>query len=830
MGSPAPAPVSLCLIVKNEPKLREHLTPLRPWVKQVCVLDTGSSVEHLKTLRALETEGIIDTLRIGAQGEFDFHGVPIDFARARNASFDLAVEPWILWMDGDDEIDGIEKIGAIIAEHEGYRPYNPGAEFEIKFPYEYSYDAQGRCELVVERERLFSNRRAWHWCWVVHESVCAAPGQGAARFTRTDVVWKHRRQQTGKDGAQSTTRNWALFEKYWEHLDKDAPVDPRMAFYTAMTLRELGRREEAAKYFRLALEHYTIDEDIVVTALRYVGLLLEEGKHREAMVYAFIALRAKEDWGQGWLAVAQVYAEMAKKDNWQHRRTLERLVNFGTIALTLPFSNWFGDPRDRLQVMIAMSIALDHMSRYEEALSLCEKGLKEYPNDAALTGNRDLMLAVVEERRSVEVAERLQAIRARGGAHRRVVDRVASRIAGVYQLTQPAAPASPVEDLLPLRADGTLRILFACGASWQPWNPKIVESPEYRGGGSEVAVVEISKRLAALGHEVMVATDCGTPGVYDGVTWVPSDYLGVAQKTDVLVAWRMASHVNFPVTARLRVLWCHDILAHGANEENLARFDKVVVLSNYHRDQVRGHHPSLGLEKFEVLRSGADARRFGNQLRPRHPGKAVWTSSPDRGLVHLLEIWPAVRKVVPNAELHIFYGWDMWQRMGTDPMGLMHVQHLVRSLKDHGVVYRERVSSDDLATELLTAGVWAYPCTFPEIFCVAGVEAQMAGLRCVASPAGALRETILAGSGAGVEGDPGSLPARESYLRLVVEAMTEPDGATGSKWLPRHTIAHNAQVAFDLGPLGALWEQRLRSWLADKIVMPIFESALAAAE
>jgi len=41
----------------------------------------------------------------------------------------------------------------------------------------------------------------------------------------------------------------------------------------------------------------------------------------------------------------------------------------------------------------------------------------------------------------------------------------------------------------------------------------------------------------------------------------------------------------------------------------------------------------------------------------RHKHWVIYTSSYDRGLEHLLKMWPDVKKAVPDAELHIFYGW-----------------------------------------------------------------------------------------------------------------------------------------------------------------------------
>ena len=46
----------------------------------------------------------------------------------------------------------------------------------------------------------------------------------------------------------------------------------------------------------------------------------------------------------------------------------------------------------------------------------------------------------------------------------------------------------------------------------------------------------------------------------------------------------------------------------------------------------------------------------------RHKHWVIYTSSYDRGLEHLLKMLPDVKKAVPDAELHVFYGWDLFVR------------------------------------------------------------------------------------------------------------------------------------------------------------------------
>jgi hypothetical protein len=44
------------------------------------------------------------------------------------------------------------------------------------------------------------------------------------------------------------------------------------------------------------------------------------------------------------------------------------------------------------------------------------------------------------------------------------------------------------------------------------------------------------------------------------------------------------------------------------------------------------------------------------------PFKMLYASSPDRGLEHLLRMWPQIKEKIPGAELHFCYGWNMFDK------------------------------------------------------------------------------------------------------------------------------------------------------------------------
>lgn len=194
----------------------------------------------------------------------------------------------------------------------------------------------------------------------------------------------------------------------------------------------------------------------------------------------------------------------------------------------------------------------------------------------------------------------------------------------------------------------------------------------------------------------------------------------------------------------------------------------------------------------------------------RNPRKCIYSSSADRGLGTLLDMWPKIRATVPDAELHVFYGFQGWEavaRMNNDRAQLAaiaNMKHLATTLP--GVTLRGRVSQEELAREFLSAGVLVYPTHFWETSCCTCMEAQAAGLLIVSSHLAALPETV---------GDRGVLfradnpdevnseRYQKQFIDQVVEYMRHPDEE--KRLLNQRYAAEH----FSLDTLAEDWSQML---------------------
>jgi glycosyltransferase involved in cell wall biosynthesis len=71
---------------------------------------------------------------------------------------------------------------------------------------------------------------------------------------------------------------------------------------------------------------------------------------------------------------------------------------------------------------------------------------------------------------------------------------------------------------------------------------------------------------------------------------------------------------------------------------------------------------------------------------------------------------------------------------------MMAKAETLEGVTDHG-----KVSQEEIARHSFRAGIWAYPCPFPEIYCITAIKCQAAGAVPVASNYAALDETIQFG-------------------------------------------------------------------------------------
>jgi glycosyltransferase involved in cell wall biosynthesis len=816
--------ISAALIIRDDAStLRPLLESIRGHVDEICVLDTGSVDDSPRIAREFGAKVEVWT------GCNDAEGRIADFAAARNRSFAMASHDWVCWFDGDDVVRGAENLRVLTEQA-------PFEQTMFMLPYEYAHDSQGRVTLLQYRERLMRPRARLEWQSPVHE-VCMPrqPVPGSFGYVASDLVTVvHRQPQSTK--TRETGRNLRILKAYVGTSEGDH----RALYYLGLEYARNGDLGKALKYLKRYIEiadSGKVEVDQKAKAMLEVGNIYSSfGDLEQAIEWTNRATLLRR-WPDPYFQLGELFYKAADPTEMNERRqlTYEQGQNLGKAASFfqqgLQFAEdpiLFTDPMQRKRIHQLLHVCLSAHGDLDGAIASCKAGLdgREDPHISAALK----LYENAKRRRTVDTA--LRELEQAGELTAATAGLVRAALSGeiaVESMAEPAKweppPGAPFE--LPktqtcVPDPGKLDLVFYVGHGLEPWTPETWA--ETGMGGSETMAWEMARRLRKLGHRVRLYGHCSQAqeGLYEGVEWLDaSRYQNVS--CDVLVASRRPEVVDdgFGLQATARVLWVHDIHCGPAFDfKRQSRFDRILCLSNWHRDFFHEtYRASFDKAKIVVTRNGIDLTRFEG-TEERKPHRAIYSSSPDRGLLAAVLAWPKVRESVPDAELHVFYGWQYWEATGATAQ--------VRELKElcektPGIVLRGRVNQKELAREFMRSGVWCYPTWFDETSCITAMEAQAAGCELVTSPIAALPETAGQAVRSWVSSgwdypNPPSAGYLQDVTDTTVVAMRMAERGLGCAGDPRR---------FSLSTLADDWDRMLLELHAElkENVMPRFQGA-----
>jgi len=187
------------------------------------------------------------------------------------------------------------------------------------------------------------------------------------------------------------------------------------------------------------------------------------------------------------------------------------------------------------------------------------------------------------------------------------------------------------------------------------------------------------------------------------------------------------------------------------------------------------------------------------------PFKMLYASSYDRGLEHLLRMWPQVKEKIPTAELHIAYGWDLFLKGYSNNLYMMKWREkMIELMKQEGVTEYGRLSKTDLNKLTEECDVWAYYCTFDETNCITALNSQRLGCVPITMKRAGLMDTVY--SGIMIDGDGFEPETKKKYLEALVHAYQNPE------WLKEESEKGKTEIKdFYWSNIAKLWE---KEWLS----------------
>jgi len=273
-------------------------------------------------------------------------------------------------------------------------------------------------------------------------------------------------------------------------------------------------------------------------------------------------------------------------------------------------------------------------------------------------------------------------------------------------------------------------------------------SPAYQAlGGAEKAFATLPAALARQGHVVRAINRSPNSLSFENVSWIHWD----GRKppiTEILIAFRKPSLLDFVRSTRARILWVTGPPAYLHREATVRMLDRMearlVFLGPTHL-KLFTDGGETSLRHRSIAPGVRQEFRDADPMEPADPPIAIVTTHPKHDLTWLVDLWSnEIRPKVPGAELHVYSAALKQAETGiTVPDDLKEIYGKVLAAKDKGVVIMAPSGDKDMVRAYRGARVHLYPGSEKEMYCATLAETQAVGVPAVARPLGAVKERIL---------------------------------------------------------------------------------------
>ncbi len=257
------------------------------------------------------------------------------------------------------------------------------------------------------------------------------------------------------------------------------------------------------------------------------------------------------------------------------------------------------------------------------------------------------------------------------------------------------------------------------------------------------------------------------------------------------------------------VLWLQDAWYPDLNEKVARDYERIVVLSEWHEQAMR-ELCGVPKELVRIIPNFLVPEHFAPKVE-REPHRFIYASSPDRGLIRLLRMWPMIRNVYPDATLGIFYGWEGCMKLGANNPAW---NERYRSLREEyltlrgqpGVEERGRVNHATIALEMKRSSAWLYPTDFDETFCSNAIKARAAGCIPVCTPRAALNESAKCEQVVYVPQEQPGEPWNDyawRFIQGIQRGLAEPEGE-------RELMSRQAIAEYNVTNIASTWRLLLK--------------------
>lgn len=599
-----------------------------------------------------------------------------------------------------------------------------------------------------KRTRMWRNDGNWRFCGPGVHEYIY-PVDGKYNVFDDDlVVVKHNHDHRAPESYRD--RNDMYVRILNEALLKD-PTDTRAAFYLARTLKDLGDNLEAVEVYKQYLVMDSGFRDEIWQSLYDIAECYKRvGEYELAMKAAEEAIAFDNRRAEAHVLVGLMHQAIGNHE--------EAAKHFETAAGT-PIPDdviLFQNPRahDTIPLDYAIMSYYD-MKQYGLALSASEELLALKPFDTRLQSN-------------TEVIRRM--------AHK--------------------------------------RIFFYLGHTPEPFHADMISRQGV--GGVETTYIELPKALAKRGHDVVVFARTEEEHRSGGVQFVPYEKIMeyMAGGADAIISSRSADVFDLPGMEDMKkITWLQDAAPFVGQDRYGG--DMFVVSSPWHHCYVSEMMAGKGVRKpIKIIPLGINLSDFFYLMRPaqKKRNQVIYSSSPDRGLEYLGEMWPEIVKAVPDIHLVVTYGSAHLRTWSPDPEWQTYVNNLdertLGMFKGHNnVTFTGRLKKSELYKVMGESDLMLYPCAFSETFCLTGLEAQASRTPVITSFLGALPTTLDLVNNTLIVGSPSSASYQNAFISEVKRLLV--DDREDLERRQAGVVSYVDETECDWGDIAEEWETLL---------------------
>lgn len=587
--------IALAAITKGDVELKSlkrMVVSVEKYVDGVYITTNG---KHDKTKKWLESKGF-------NHSHLDWDD---DFSAQRNFNFSQVPEGYdfIFWLDSDDVLIGGQHLQEVaqITKTKGREVAFLNYWYGCEFDGEPSQETFVRVEMDQKRERLIKPG-VMKWKKRLHETPI--PNEGGKY---DHIVFPYGKEnpiavmhlgasthQTAEQNKARNIRNQRILERQLDEERENGGADPRTLLYLMKIYAESDKQEEWEQCILMGAEYLKKsgwNEERAVCCIlvgRCYGYLGDNDKatrilHEALANYPYLPtvyLRLSEAYfNKGMLPESKHWLELGLQVELPKATSMTNILEVKYLAAALSVKLLFNHDHDTKKA-------------YEAAVKLAEIE----PNDANL-----------DQLEYLEALSKLDDACRRTDHLTRYLEEIeeTQSIVPILDVLPEAISAQPFAQKLrhkymSPRKWGEKEICYFAnfgGKAFEPWGPKSLEKGL---GGSETAVIMLSKEWAKKGYKVTVYGDPEKErGTHDGVTYLPWYYFNPKDHFNILIVWRNTALLD-KVKAKKVYLDLHDIFFGGDLEEKQHLIDKVMVKSYYHRSLAK----DVPDEKFKIISNG----------------------------------------------------------------------------------------------------------------------------------------------------------------------------------------------------------------------------------